>query len=113
MNMRRVLCCAFLLLFSLLALTWPAAGRPAQAAAGTIRFREFPIPTANSGAFGITAGPDGKVWFVEVDANKIARITHGGTITEFPIPTANSQSFGITAGPDGAIWFTESAVNKI
>ena len=39
---------------------------------GTIH--EFPIPTANSGANGIAAGPDGAMWFTERGVNKIGRI---------------------------------------
>ncbi len=74
-------------------------------------FSEFLIPSPNSGPWGITAGPDGNVWFCEAahGANNIGRITPAGSITEFPIPTANSGPNGITAGPDGNLWFTESA----
>src|SRR5262249_32483727 len=38
---------------------------------------EFSIPTANSSPYGITAGPDGNLWFVEssAKANKIGKIT--------------------------------------
>jgi len=61
----------------------------------------------NSGPSGITAGPDGNLWFTEIDASKIGRITPSGTITEFPTPTAHSAPAGITAGPDGNLWFTE------
>jgi streptogramin lyase len=39
---------------------------------------EFTIPTANSGPNGITAGPDGALWFTEAAANKIGRITTAG-----------------------------------
>src|SRR6266581_5076413 len=74
---------------------------------------EYPIPTANSNPAVITAGPDGNLWFTELSANKIGRITPQGLITEFTIPTANSQPFGITAGPDGNLWFTEFAGNQI
>jgi streptogramin lyase len=74
---------------------------------------EYPIPTANSNPDVITAGPDGNLWFTELSANKIGRITPQGLITEFTIPTANSQPFGITAGPDGNVWFTEIAGNRI
>ena len=84
---------------------------PAWAAAGTIT--EFSTPTANSGPFGITAGPDGNLWFTEKATNLIGRITTSGKITEFPTPTANSGPVGITAGPDGNLWFTETATNKI
>jgi streptogramin lyase len=71
------------------------------------------VPTAGSGPSGITAGPDGALWFTEASANKIGRITTGGSITEVPIPTASSGPGSIIAGPDGALWFVESIGNKI
>jgi hypothetical protein len=75
---------------------------------------EFPIPTGSSLPQGITAGPDGALWFTERAGNKIGRITTAGVVTnEFTVPTANSSPFGITAGPDGALWFTEYDANKI
>src|SRR5262252_2598600 len=70
---------------------------------------EFSIPTANSTAFSIAAGPDGNIWFTETGGNKIG-ITLGGAITEF---SASGAPGGITAGPDGALWFTEIDGNKI
>jgi streptogramin lyase len=36
---------------------------------------EFPLPTANSIPAGITAGPDGNLWFTEFNGNQIGRIT--------------------------------------
>ncbi len=80
-----------------------------QAAAIT----EFPIPTASSFPQGIAAGPDGALWFTELNGNRIGRITTAGAITEFSIPTAHSRPIDIAAGPDGALWFTEGAANKI
>jgi len=73
---------------------------------------EFLIPTASSGPEGITAGPDGNLWFTEYNTSKIGRITPTGTFTEFPIPSAPSFTQDITAGPDGNLWFTEGN-NKI
>ena len=70
---------------------------------------EFPVPTANADPYGITAGPDGNLWFTEYGGSKIGMInptTHA--ITEFPVPTANAGLDGITAGPDGNLWFTEA-----
>jgi len=32
---------------------------------------EFPVPTAGSAPVGITAGPDGNLWFTEFYGNKI------------------------------------------
>jgi virginiamycin B lyase len=74
---------------------------------------EFPIPTAASRPFAITAGPDGALWFTETGGNKIGRITTTGASTEFTIPTAGGGPVGIAAGPDGALWFTEIGGNKI
>jgi streptogramin lyase len=88
-----------------------AASRPAQAI--RIRGREFPVPTAFSAPRGITAGPDGNLWFTEFDGNKTGRVSTTGVFTEYPIPTASSYPQGITAGPDGNLWFTEYADNKI
>jgi hypothetical protein len=74
---------------------------------------EFSIPTTGSNPRGITAGPDGNLWFTEEFGNKIGRITPDGVITEFPIPTPGSRPVGIATGPDGNIWFTEATANKI
>ncbi|MBA2287349.1 MAG: protein kinase [Ktedonobacteraceae bacterium] len=74
---------------------------------------EFLIPTADSRPGGITAGPNGNLWFTEDYGNKIGRISPSGTITEFLIPTAQSYPIEITAGPDGNLWFTEGIGNKI
>src|SRR5574337_476468 len=82
-------------------------------AAGAATITEFPVTTASSQPLGITAGPDGALWFTEFAGKKIGRITTAGTITEFSIPTGSSQPVGITTGPDGALWFTEFAGNKI
>jgi hypothetical protein len=35
---------------------------------------EYSIPTANSHPYGITAGPDGNLWFTESNGNQIGRI---------------------------------------
>src|SRR5438034_737511 len=100
----------FALLFLLVVLLSAVGAPPAQALA---RGHEFTIPTAGSYPWGITAGPDGNLWFTEYSGNNIGRITTSGAITEFPLPTANSAPFGITAGPDGNLWFTEFVGNKI
>lgn len=76
-------------------------------------FTEFTIPTSFADAIGITAGPDGNLWFAEEGGNKIASMTPTGTFTEYTLTTANSTPFNITSGPDGNIWFTENANSKI
>jgi streptogramin lyase len=68
--------------------------------------------TPNLGACGITAGPDGALWFTETYVNKIGRITTTGELSEFPLPRAHRYPFAITAGSDGAVWFTEKLLNN-
>ena len=65
--------------------------------------------------YGICAGPDGNVWFVEfqVNGNKVGKVTPAGVITEYPIPTSGSNPYDICLGPDGNLWFTEFTTNKI
>jgi len=57
--------------------------------------------TAPEGApTGITAGPDGALWFG--GSSGIGQITTTGVVTEYNSASATQ----ITAGPDGALWFT-------
>lgn len=61
---------------------------------------------------GITAGPDGNLWFAERQGDAIGRITTSGVITEFPV-IALSHPTEIVAGPDGHLWFTLPGMNAI
>ncbi len=75
---------------------------------------EFPTPTPMSQPEGIVAGPDGNLWFAEINASKIGELNPAtGAISEFATPTPNSSPLGITTGPDGNLWFTEFAADKI
>jgi virginiamycin B lyase len=62
---------------------------------------------------GITVGPDDQIWFAEMAANKIGRVTLTGEFTEFDIPTADARAYGVVTGPDQNLWFTESGAGKI
>ena len=81
--------------------------------AGTVT--EFPVNGFMVGSRfgGITAGPDGNLWFMDSgdfpDSGKIGRITPTGDITFFSIPLiASAGTFqDIVAGPDGSLWFTD------
>lgn len=75
-------------------------------------FNEFPLSKSDN-LFGITAGPDGNLWFTEWASNLIGRMTPAGSISTFAVPTANSNPYGIAVGPDGNIWFTEPLPNQI
>jgi virginiamycin B lyase len=75
---------------------------------------EFLVPTHHSGPAGITEGPDGKLWFVENNASKLAAFDVGTqTFLEYRIPTRNSFPVRIAADSFGNLWFTESGVDKI
>lgn len=79
---------------------------------------EFDLPRPNAGPGDITAGADGNMWFVElggvmdgieVDGNRVGRITMDGEVTEFPIPSRGGTPINIAAGPDGNVWYTKGA----
>ena len=70
--------------------------------------------TGGAKPLGITAGPDGNLWFTEQIGNRIGRITPLGVVTEFSTGiSAGATPGGITAGPDGNLWFTEFDGNRI
>jgi streptogramin lyase len=82
--------------------------------------KEFPINGSSQLASpvftrGMTAGPDGNLWFPEASgfpipvgpSSAIGRSTTGGTFTDFS--SSVSTVSGITAGPDGSLWFTAPA----
>ncbi len=74
---------------------------------------EFPLLTGGRSPAGITAGPDGNVWFAEsAGPGGIGRITPAGTITEFTAGVSGPVE-SITLGPDGNLWFTEPSQEKI
>src|ERR1700680_3582425 len=64
---------------------------------------EYPMAKANAFPYGISAGPDGNVWFVELLFG-VGKITPAGAVTEYAVP-GSPQLEGITNGPDGNLWF--------
>ena len=70
--------------------------------------------TPNKGLRTIVVGPDGNLWFTELEAQRVARITTAGVVTEFSAGiTGTANPNGITAGPDGNMWFTEGLGNRV
>jgi len=72
-----------------------------------------PGPRWRRGFGGIATGPDGAIWFTELEPNQIGRIGIDGVVAEYPIPTPASDPGGIVAGSDGALWFVEFTANQI
>ncbi|MCJ7670457.1 MAG: hypothetical protein MUP67_00200, partial [Acidimicrobiia bacterium] len=66
---------------------------------------------------GITAGPDGNLWFISNFGTLIGRITPTGEITELssglPDFGGSSGPADLTAGPAGNLWFTDRAQTRI
>ena len=81
----------------------------------TKQFKDYNVPTAESGPLAIVTGKDGNLWFTEaaVAANKIGRLTPTGQFMEFAIPTPASNPTGVALGGDGNVWFTEHDARKI
>jgi virginiamycin B lyase len=69
-------------------MVWSTAGdRVVGLNIATKEFKAYMIPTKNPGAYGISVAGDGRVWFVEREANKIGRLDPAtGKIDEFPTP---------------------------
>ncbi|TAM61323.1 hypothetical protein EPN52_03060 [bacterium] len=57
--------------------------------------------TASAALDDAVAGPDGRIWFTEFNASKVAAVTTGGAVTEYPV---SGQPCGIAVGPDGNLW---------
>jgi virginiamycin B lyase len=53
----------------------------------------------------MTLGPDGNVWFTELAAQQIGKVTPQGSITEYHLPEKGSP-LGIATGSDGNLWVT-------
>lgn len=60
---------------------------------------------------GITAGPDGGVWFTAesrfAGVSYVDRVTANGISAQYQLPNRFAASVAIVTGPDGALWFTE------
>lgn len=71
-------------------------------------WKEYVLPTKNEATTpgdGITAGPDGNLWYT-IAAPRIGRITTAGKIQEFPLPGSDGDAYSITVGNDKALWYT-------
>ncbi len=93
-----------------LLLCLPVIGSAQQIAIG-----EYPVTTFDCAPEGITAGPDGAMWFTEENMGRIGRITVAGSVREYVVPASVGSSIpdAITVGPDGALWFTDTGGNDI
>jgi virginiamycin B lyase len=83
----------------------------------------YPIPTSPAGPASIAVGSDGALWFVELDGNRVGRVTTSGAVTEYILPTAGVISehqlprgdnpVSIALGADGALWYVSEGNGKV
>lgn len=69
----------------------------------------YPVPTSAASLGRIVTAPDGNMWFIEKDVNKVARITPSGQISEFVLPPISSPDVrenvkDLDIAPDGTVW---------
>src|SRR5262249_46589848 len=81
------------------------------APAKAVKITEYTIPTAASYPEGITAGPDGRMWFCESATDKVGAITPAGVVTEYPI-RSGAGCMGIAAA-HGILYYTEQKAGKV
>jgi streptogramin lyase len=94
-----------------LVLAFALLAQPVGAVA-TPTITEFPLSAPSHEPLGITAGPDGNLWFAERGGlGSVGRMTLTGEVHEFEGFTTAPSS--IVAGPDGKLWFTESSAGLI
>jgi virginiamycin B lyase len=53
------------------------------------------------------------LWFVEIAAGRIDRISLDGEIREFPLPDRTAKPHAIVAASTGKCWFTEWGANRM
>jgi streptogramin lyase len=73
----------------------------------------LPAQTISGIDSGLTAGPNGDIWFTDRVNDKIVRITRSGNVTLYNLPPFGQLTGSITAGPDGNIWATKAFSGRI
>ena len=92
-------------------------------------FTEYALPNNGSSyaynhlPLSITAGPDGNMWFTEMQRNpstqnaQIGSIAPNGTIVEYQDTcnngATNAEPWSITSGADGNLWFADDGCNRL
>ena len=80
----------------------------------TCELVRVPQPNSESAVGGITAAPNGDIWFTLPSANRVARLDSAGreTLYRDGIPRGASPD-AIALDKDGSVWFTDSSLNTV
>lgn len=73
----------------------------------------FPVPTADSQPAGIDIAPDGSVWFTEMAADRIGRLTTDYEFKEYPINGTDVGAYGVAVQSDQYVWFGETGTGIV
>lgn len=65
-------------------------------------YRLAPVGATNTLPWGITAGPDGNMWFTEYQAGYVGKVTSDGTFTTYSLGRASPVD--IVVGPDNNLY---------
>ena len=80
---------------------------------GKTLVNSYNVPVANASLQGVTAGPDGTIWFAETTAKRIGHIipcqTNSCNVTDYGPPPNVEITFPIQLAVDrgGVVWFTD------
>ena len=80
---------------------------------GKTLVNSYNVPVANASLQGVTAGPDGTIWFAETTAKRIGHIipclTGSCNVTDYGPPPSVEITFPIQLAVDrgGVVWFTD------
>ena len=79
---------------------------------------EYAVETQGSGPAGIDIGPDGYVWFAEMNSNRIGRINpQTNDVVEYGDPDidklGNAQFKDIVVDMSGRVWVTAPGINSV
>jgi virginiamycin B lyase len=73
---------------------------------------EYPLPAPHSHPNSLAVGGDGDIYFTELAASRIGKITPQGQISEIELPVAG-PALDIVADGEGTIWMTVPRAHAI
>jgi streptogramin lyase len=68
--------------------------------------KQCTIPTGGASPFGVTLGPDKRMWFAEFNTGNVGAVTSACKVTEYPLGFSPSDSIEIKVGSDNNLWMS-------
>jgi virginiamycin B lyase len=111
-----VLAAIGLLVLALAGTAWLLAGswsRPRFVEYPMAEPGDMPVAIASVEPLGVGAAPDGSVWYTDMAAGAVARMTPAGAVSSVPIETPLVRLGRLAVAPDGAVWIAEATSYSI